>query len=233
MIFNFNRLPGKRIRDIRACLDANSVALELFDKHVRLPSAPNSHYGTDGLYTGLMLLSMRGGYAESTMDQMAVEYGLDAPCGGAFLYRLKKLTYDDWSSRLTEVNDAVLSIASRLGLLDRPVTCAIDYTKVPYYGTFNRYVTRSKHEDGTGKFYEYATISIVQDGLRLCVYSRPVTLLDVKVDVVRELMEDAGKRGVKVKLLLLDRAFFTTECINLVKGSGVDFITPCVCNARI
>ena len=93
--------------------------------------------------------------------------------------------------------------------------------------------TRSKHEDGTNRFYEYATISIVQDGLRLCVYSRPVTLLDVKVDVVRELMEEAEKRGVKISLLLMDRAFFTTECINLIRGSGMDFITPCVCNARI
>jgi hypothetical protein len=180
-----------------------------------------------------MQLSTNGGYAESTMDDLAVRYGLDSPCGGAFLYRLKKLSYDDWNSRLTDVNDAVLSMASRLGLLDRPVICAIDYTKVPYYGAFNRYVTRSRYEDGTNQFYEYATISIVQDGLRLCVYSMPVTLLDVKVDVVRELVEEAGKRGVKIRLLLLDRAFFTTACLNLLDGMAVDFITPCVCNARI
>jgi hypothetical protein len=61
----------------------------------------------------------------------------------------------------------------------------------------------------------------------------PVTLLDVKVDVVRELVEEAGKRGVKVRLLLLDRAFFATACLNLLDGMALDFITPCVCNARI
>jgi len=124
-------------------------------------------------------------------------------------------------------------MASKLGLLDHPVICAIDYTKVPYYGTFNRYVVRSKHQDGTNKFYEYATISIVQDGLRLCVYSMPVTLLDVKVDVVRKLVEEAGKRGVKISLVLMDRAFFTTACLDLLRGMAIDFITPCVCNARI
>ena len=178
MIFNFNRVSGKRIRDVRACLKAYSFALELFDKHVTLPSAPNAHYGADALYTGLMQLSMRRGYAQSTMEDTLREVWLDAPCGSAFLYRLKKLNYGEWRSRLTEVNDAVLSMASRLGLLDRPVVCAIDYTKVPYYGRFNRYVVRSKREDGTKKFYEYATISIVQDGLRLCVYSMHlVTLL--------------------------------------------------------
>ena len=221
------------MRDARACLQAYSLALELFDKCVTLPSAPNVHYGPDTLYTGLMQLSVNGGYAESTMDDLALRYGIDSPCGGAFLYRLKKLNHDDWDSRLREVNDAVVSIARRLGLLGLPVVCAIDYTKVPYYGRFNRYVVRSKHEDGTEKFYEYATLSIVQDGLRLCVYSMPVTLLDVKADVVRKLIEQAERRGVKIKLLLLDRAFFATECINLLEGMGVDFITPCVCNGRV
>jgi hypothetical protein len=209
MVFYPNRLSGKRIRDVRASIKAYSFALKLFDEHVTLPSAPNAHYDANALYTGLMQLSMDGGCAESTMDDLSVRYGMDAPCGGAFLYRLKKLSYDEWRSRLTDVNDAVLSMASRLGLLDRPVVCAVDYTKVPYYGRFNRYVVRSKREDGTKKFYEYATISIVQDGLRLCVYSMPVTLLDVKADVVRKLVEEAEKRGVKVKLLLMDRAFFT------------------------
>jgi len=227
----FDRMSGKRIRDVRASLKAYSFALELFDKYVKLPSALNVHYPPSMMYAGLMQLSMSGGYAQSTMDDLSIRYGMDAPCGGAFLYRLKKLNYDNWDSRLTDVNDVVLSMASRLGLLGKPVVCA--YTKVPYYGRFNRYVVRSKHEDGTEKFYEYATISIVQDGLRLCVYSRPVTLLDVKVDVVRELIEQAEKRGVKVKLLLMDRAFFTVECINLLKGLGVRFITPCVCNQRV
>jgi Transposase DDE domain len=229
----FNGLSGKRTRDVNACMTGYSLASELFDKHVRLPSAPNVHYRPDTIYAGLMSLSMNGGYAQSTMEDLHMRYGLDSPCGGAFLYRLKKLNYDDWNSRLTEVNDAVLSMASKLGLLDRPVTCAIDYTKVPYYGTFNRYVTRSRHQDGTNQFYEYATISIVQDGLRLCVYSMPITLLDVKVDVVRELVEEAGKRGVKISLVLMDRAFFTTACLDLLRGMSLDFITPCVCNARI
>ena len=166
-------------------------------------------------------------------DGLALRYGLDSPCGGAFLYRLKKLDRADWDSRLREVNDAVLSVASRLGLLDRPVACAIDYTKVPYYGEFNRYVVRSKHERGTDRFYEHATISVVQDGVRLCVYSRPVTLLDVKVDVVRELVEEAERRGVKTRLVLLDRAFFTVECIDLLKGLGLKFVMPCVCNERV
>ena len=229
----FSKVSGRRTRDIQACLKAYSSALELFDKYVRLPSAPNAHYRPKAMYTGLMQLSMNGGYAESTMTDLRLRYGVEAPCGGAFLYRLKALGYDEWRSRMREVNDAVLSLAGRLGMLAEPVICAIDYTRVPYYGKFNRYITRSKHERGTDHFYEYATISIVQDGVRLCVYSRPVTLLDLKGDVVRELIEEASKRGVRVKLVLLDRAFFTVECINLLKELGLRFIIPCVCSDRV
>ena len=80
--------------------------MELFDKYVTRHSAPNAHYRPDVVYTGLMQLSMSGGYAESTMDGLALRYGLDAPCGGAFLYRLKKLDRAGRDSRLREVNDA-------------------------------------------------------------------------------------------------------------------------------
>lgn len=45
--------------------------------------------------------------------------------------------------------------------------------------------------------------------------------------------KEAEKRGVKVGLLLMDRAFFTTACINLPEERGIDFITPCVCTARV
>jgi len=234
----FSKVSGKRTRDIQACLKAYSLALELFDKYVSLPSALNVHYGSKVMNTGLMQLSMNGGYAESTMMDLRLRYGIETPCGSAFLYRMKMLNYDEWYSRLKSVNDAVLSSSATvteewLGLLKEPVICAIDYTKVPYYGKFNRYVTRSKRERGTNHFYEYATISIVQNGLRLCIYSRPVTLLDMKSKVVRELIEETQRRGVRIKLLLLDRAFFTVECINLLKELRLRFIMPCVCNERV
>lgn len=74
--------------------------------------------------------SMSAGYDESTIDDLNIKYGLDATCGGAFLYRLEKLGHDDWSSRLRDINDAVISMTSKQGLPDKPVVCTIDYTNV-------------------------------------------------------------------------------------------------------
>lgn len=38
---------------------------------------------------------------------------------------------------------------------------------------------------------------------------------------------------MKIKIILLDRAFFTVECINLLKELRLQFIMPCVCNERV
>ena len=75
----FGRMSGRRMHDIQACLRACSLALELFDKHIQLPSALNVHYQPDAVYTGLMQLSIDGGYAESTMTDLRPRYGIDAP----------------------------------------------------------------------------------------------------------------------------------------------------------
>ena len=229
----FNGLSGERIRDIHACMGGYDLLTELLDKHVKLPSATNIHYPPRQLYDGLLYLSMGKGYAESSMEDLKIQYGTDAPCGGAFLYRLKKLGYDDAYSMLTNVNDELLSRLEKTGVLKRRVVCALDYTKVPYYGAFNPKVVRSKHEKGTNLFYEYASLTIVEDGRRVVVYTRPVTLLDVKRDVVKELITEAEKRGIRIKLLLLDRAFYTVDCINLLDELRIRFIMPCVCNQRV
>lgn len=229
----FDGLSGERIRDAHACMRGYNLLTGLLDKHVKLPSATNIHYPPRQLYDGLLYLSMGKGYAESSMEDLKIQYGADAPCGGAFLYRLKKLGYDDAYSMLTRVNDELLCHLEKTGVLKRRIVCTLDYTKVPYYGAFNPKVVRSKREKGTNLFYEYASLTIVEDGRRVCVYTRPVTLLDVKRDVVKELITEAEKRGIRIKLLLLDRAFYTVDCINLLDELRIRFIMPCVCNQRV
>ena len=77
----FSRVSGKRMHDIQACLRAYSLALELFDKHVSLPSALNAHYRPDAMYAGLMQLAMNGGYAESTMMDLSRKISLEPSLG--------------------------------------------------------------------------------------------------------------------------------------------------------
>jgi putative transposase len=49
-----------------------------------------------------------------------------------------------------------------------------------------------------------------------------------KADIVATLLEKAKERGAHVKLVLLDRGFFTVEVINLLNNLHVCFVMPAV-----
>ncbi|MGI0091591.1 MAG: transposase [Nitrososphaerales archaeon] len=250
----FNRIPDRKIRQAQASFRANKLALDLLDKHVNLAvaSAKNAHYKNDAIYSGLLYLSLNNTYAETAMEDLRIKHHIDAPSGTEFLYRMKKLfgiqsnqrrlDYFErvriqmkiWE-RLTAVNDELVAMAVNSGLLlKKPVVCAIDYTKIAYYGTFNSNVVRGKHDKGTELFYEYASISVVENGRRICIYTVQITLLSEGKDgVIRKLVTEARARGIKIKILLIDRAFFTVDCINALNEMEIKFIMPCVGNERV
>ena len=148
-------------------------------------------------------------------------------------FRRAAIQAEIWE-KLTAVNDELVSIALSSGLFKKPVVCAIDYTKIPYYGIFNSNVIRSKHDKGTELFYEYASMSVVENGKRICIYTVRITLLsEEKHEILRRLITQALARGIKIKMLLVDRAFFTVDCINALHEMKIKFIMPCVGNERV
>jgi hypothetical protein len=247
----FERVSDRKIRQVEASFRANKLALDLLDKHVNLAVAPNAHYKNDAIYSGLLYLSLNNTYAETAMEDLRIKHHIDAPSGTEFLYRVKKLfgiknnqIQLDYFERmhiqmkiwekLTAVNNELVAIAVSSGLFKKPVICAIDYTKIPYYGTLNSNVVRGKHDKGTELFYEYASISVVEKGRRICIYTVQITLLsEEKHDILRRLVTQALARGIKIKMLLVDRAFFTVDCINTLDEMKIKFIMPCVGNERV
>ncbi len=245
----FNRMPDRKIRQAEASFRANKLALDLLDKYVNLPVTSNAHYKNDSIYSGMLYLSLNNTYAETAMEDLRVKHHIDAPSGTEFLYRVKKLfgikqqkldyferahvQMEIWE-KLTAVNDELVAIAVSSGLFKKPVVCAIDYTKIPYYGIFNSNIVRGKHDRGTELFYEYASISVVENGRRLCIHTLQITLLsEEKHEILRRLITQALARGIQIKMLLVDRAFFTVDCVNALDEMNIKFIMPCVGNERV
>jgi Transposase DDE domain len=247
----FKQASSRKIRQVEASFRAYQLALDLLDKYVNLPVAPNAHYKSESIYSGMLYLSLNNTYAETAMEDMKIKHHLDAPSGTEFLYRVKKLfgiqpkqqeldyferaavQIEIWK-KLTALNDELVAIAVNFGLFKKPVICAIDYTLVPYYGVFNSNVIRSKHDKGTEMFYEYASISVVENGRRICIYTIQITLLsEQKHEILRRLVREAPARGIRIKVLLVDRAFFTVDCINTLNEMKIKFIMPCVANERV
>jgi hypothetical protein len=89
-------------------------------------------------------------------------------------------------------------------------------------------VIGGKQDRGTCWGYHYASIHIVEAGRRLTLYTMPVDQFTEKADAVATLLQKAKERGVHVKLVLLDRGFFSGQVINLLNKLRVHFVMPAV-----
>jgi Transposase DDE domain len=114
-------------------------------------------------------------------------------------------------------------------LTQRRQTMAIDLTLLPYHGQplkDEKEVYRSKAKSGTSHFHAYASAYVVSHGLRYTVALTPVDKGEKMEEVVKRLLRQAAKAGVKPRLLLLDRGFYSVGVIRYLQCARVPFLMP-------
>lgn len=117
----------------------------------------------------------------------------------------------------------------------RPQTLAIDLTLIPYHGQPYRdpqEIYRSQPKSGTSHFHAYATCYVVRKGHRFTVALTPVPRGERMEEVVRRLLRMARAEGVKCRLLLLDRGFYSVAVIRYLQSARVPFLMPVVQRGR-
>ena len=111
----------------------------------------------------------------------------------------------------------------------RPQRIAIDLSEIPYHGQPQQNpneVRRGKPKSGTTHFHVYASAYVVQHGQRFTLALTRV-LKDEKMDaVVRRLLRQVRRIGVKVRFLLLDKGFFNVEVIRYLQAARCPFLMP-------
>jgi len=112
---------------------------------------------------------------------------------------------------------------------------AIDWHLVPYYGQAQRSrneIYYGKPRQGTTKFHAYATACIVQYGQRYTLSLTWVRRHETTVVALRRLLARIGEIGVKIKRLLLDRAFFNVPVTEYLQGERLPFLMPVMIRGR-
>lgn len=112
---------------------------------------------------------------------------------------------------------------------------AIDLTLIPYHGQPFRdlnEIYRSQAKDGTSHFHAYATVYIVRKGQRYTVALTGVTKGESLKEVVQRLLRQAAHVGVRPRLLLLDRGFYSVAVIRYLQAARHPFRMPVVCHGR-
>jgi hypothetical protein len=112
-------------------------------------------------------------------------------------------------------------------LLRRFVPCALDFHQRPFYGEPTTPGVRGgKREAGTDYFWTYATLCILSRGQRYSVGLTQVSPGETPEQAVHRLLEQAKQAGVRVRYLLMDRAFHDAAVIATLQERGIPFVVP-------
>lgn len=106
---------------------------------------------------------------------------------------------------------------------------AIDWHLVPYYGQ----PQRSKNEiylgqprQGTKRFHAYATACVVTRGQRYTLALSWVRRHESTVAALKRLLARIRELGLKIKVLLMDRAFFDVPVTGFLQDEQLPFLMP-------
>jgi IS4 transposase len=132
------------------------------------------------------------------------------------------------------LNEALAERVPR-GLLKKARPLAIDVHDEPYYGQPHEYkkeLRRGKRQKGTSRFHSYATLCVLHRGRRYTLAATYVWKGDTAERIVRRLLARAWQMGVRVRYLLLDRAFYNVGVVQYLQSARCPFLMPVVHRGR-
>jgi hypothetical protein len=153
-----------------------------------------------------------------------------APSGPTVLGTLAS-QFRDLDALEGHVNDLLARLIPK-GLGKRGRRVAIDVVALPYHGTVEEShqdeVCRSKAKGGTTHFFTYATAYAVVRGRRYTLARCRVRAKQPMDYVLRTLLARLVTLGIRIKLVLLDRGFYSVRVMQALITCELPFIMPAV-----
>jgi Transposase DDE domain len=167
-------------------------------------------------------------------SRLSVHHACDqlegAPSGPTVLGNLARQC-SDLDALEGQVNDLLAKLIPK-GLGKRGRRVAVDVVALPYHGTVDEAhqdeVCRSKAKEGTTHFFTYATAYAVVRGRRYTLAMCRVRAKQTMDHVLRTLLARLVTLGIRMKLLLLDRGFYSVRVIQDLITRALPFIMPAV-----
>lgn len=153
-----------------------------------------------------------------------------APSGPTVLGNLAS-QFSDLDALEGHLNDLLATLIPK-GLGKRGHRVAVDVVALPYHGTVDDVhhgeVCRSKAKSGTTHFFTYATAYAVVRGRRYTLAMCRVRAKQGMDHVLRTLLARLVTLGIRIKLLLLDRGFYSVRVLDDLITGEWPFILPAV-----
>ena len=158
----------------------------------------------------------------------------DAPSNQALLNALIDGLPKTLSVLERRLNESLTSHLSRT-MRRRAWELAIDWHLVPYYGQPHKSrneIYYGKPRQGTKKFHAYATACIVMYGQRYTLALTWVRRHETTVTALRRLIARIRDLSLKIRCLLLDRAFFNVPVTEYLQSEQIPFLMPAMFRGR-
>jgi hypothetical protein len=156
------------------------------------------------------------------------------PCGQAVMDALEETLPKTVPVLEGRLNEALTDPLPRR-MRRRSWEVAIDWHLVPYYGQPHKSrneLCSGQPKQGTTKFHAYATACIVEYGHRYTVALTWVRRHESMVVVLRRLLARTREIGLKIKRVLVDRAFFNVPVVEFLQAEQLPFLMPVVIRGR-
>ena len=156
------------------------------------------------------------------------------PCGEAVMTALEDGLPKTLSVLERRLNDALTGPLPRR-MRRRAWQVAIDWHLQPYYGQPKKSRNElyyGKPKQGTTKFHAYASVCIVEYGRRYTLALTWVRRHEPMVRVLRRLVTRIREIGLKIKRVLLDRAFFNVPVVEFLQEEKLPFLMPVMFRGR-
>jgi hypothetical protein len=202
-------------------------AVDLLQKNLKLR---NHSYRCSAALVFTVLLAAAG----QCTSIAAACYRLEKAPSEQTIYNALQATLPDYDELERRVNRGLRAhLPARLRR--RRQRLAIDLTLIPYHGEPQKDVKeiyRSQAKHGTSHFHAYASLYLVCRGQRFTVALTRVEYEESMKVVVQRLLDWGKRAGIRPKLLLLDRGFYSVEVIRYLKRARVHFLMPAVARGR-
>ena len=112
---------------------------------------------------------------------------------------------------------------------------AADLTLIPYHGQHLHdpdEIYRGQAKSGTTHFHAYATAYVIRKGQRFTVALTAVQANDPLPEILKRLLRQAAKAGVRPRYLLLDRGFCSVDVIRYLQVARHAWMMPLTLRGR-
>ncbi len=224
---NHNNLDFAHIRNSTTQAFANIAKIMCTTLLFSCSQKNNALYNSDDMHYFIMSCCIGNCYSESTTEKLKIKTECIIPSGSWIRKHIAKIPQEKMIIVLSDGIDQTITHLKNLGMLNHPVTVAIDKHFIPRYDkTDSAYLVKSRPKNGTDMFEGYGTIQCVEKLCRAQIGCTPIRKGDSKADIVRKLLTDCSRNNIATKQVLLDREFFSTAVIHELKQDYHTFIMP-------